>query len=1199
MNLAELYANLATDGGDALIASSVLDAQHWFCALADFDPRSGEPLPRALNRVLLEISSGTALRNGPPKDRLWRVCKHCGMALQVLYRTPNEEPFRVHESLHIRAVRELDVQSFVKLSMRPGLNIRQKLSDNPHLDAVRHTMTLDLPENQLLKACSEELERRLDEKERAVGLLPDESELLDKIRSWLHTEAAASISQWKNLPPNNTLLSHREYRRVWDAWRQLGRIDDETAVDVARIDKIKDGIRFWEDVANLKRIDGIGMAEVPLLFSLNALSVVPFGDAWQSGRIPFVFVESNERVSIKGEFLSLGTKLPAITGDAVLPAVSIDRTAKPVCIDLTSVLPMYSTDKESARCVQHFLAWQRWRSPNGNQVVDVGCFEADGVWEKTGIQTVTPIDAFIQSCNDREVLDVAFRKMIDFLRVTYFGSETFIWLAPDFLDEFTLGLSRRAINSTFAAAEPLPRSIAAVIAQVPYDTVRPDDSILVIDQLGGVVSATKVVASHDDELAETAPETHGIRWTRHPSVVLRDERSKLDFGVCIPTVDENGTWTFGHSENPIIPTDVLNKATEIFGHCSKRIFATSPQFPLVCGGSRAYSLQRKAGDITIWRDQLPALSIGNVIVDGMYGDFVLVDPKSKSIRPVRGQTVPIPVPNIFNLPKRKTAFPLHQGEGRQTLDYVAEIDFPSQQSSIACRLDLRYTYGADEPYSLDFIPCTESRSLPRRIHVRWKNADQQSFVVPSSYPSPSFPQPKSWQELRNYPRKEGDGYRDLVDWAQTALMSIDPVVAAQEIADRQRKRQQDFDQKLERYYENRKRGTIRSSILTDKHGGRYFFVASDCGDVFCHESGMRNPDDAILLYEGQEVWFSLGVDKRTGRNKGLDISLDDSLPSSLIKNRPNFDADVQPNARPISEFISENDDRIRKALHNVRFPMITLMQGARSLSAPDFPEQLRCVIQRACEILDECLAASNVTDAIKSEALQVVSYLHSFAPGTFRNWALDVARNSGYLGEEDKWRKIAFCLGDMSQTWQEDICAAIINRLHSTKETKNRRFVLGILGIAAWRSMHFLEKLSNESIRAILPAIKAELEAGLLPSGLKAGRYPFYALCFELLLALQRVDQRTMRRYAPSLCPGSKQGERFVDLIDRWTHCLQKNNRTLRFRVMVDASKKPADLCKTPDFLYALRSFLTGKDGANDISITSIEEGVESYDDKD
>ena len=158
-------------------------------------------------------------------------------------------------------------------------------------------------------------------------------------------------------------------------------------------------------------------------------------------------------------------------------------------------------------------------------------------------------------------------------------------------------------------------------------------------------------------------------------------------------------------------------------------------------------------------------------------------------------------------------------------------------------------------------------------------------------------------------------------------------------------------------------------------GGRYFFVASDCGDVFCHESGMRNPDDAILLYEGQEVWFSLGVDKRTGRNKGLDISLDDSLPSSLIKNRPNFDADVQPNARPISEFISENNDRIRKALHNVRFPMITLMQGARSLSAPDFPGQLRCVIQRACEILDECLTASNVTDAIKSEALQVVSYL--------------------------------------------------------------------------------------------------------------------------------------------------------------------------------------------------------------------------------
>ena len=39
--------------------------------------------------------------------------------------------------LHVHAVRELDANSFIKLSNLPGRNIREKLAGKPYLQAVR------------------------------------------------------------------------------------------------------------------------------------------------------------------------------------------------------------------------------------------------------------------------------------------------------------------------------------------------------------------------------------------------------------------------------------------------------------------------------------------------------------------------------------------------------------------------------------------------------------------------------------------------------------------------------------------------------------------------------------------------------------------------------------------------------------------------------------------------------------------------------------------------------------------------------------------------------------------------------------------------------------------------------------------------------------------------------------------------------
>lgn len=1157
MTLSDLYD--AARGGSSA-ALDVLRAQHWFCSLADFDPRSGEPLPRPLSRVLALLGSGAADLRGSPRDRLWRICNHCAGAMQALFLTLNEEPRRVHERLHVRDARELDVQSFVKLSMRPGLNIRQKLAVDPHLEAVRHAMSADLPENRLLKACAEALAGRLDQKAEAVGLSQGESELLERIRKWLHTDVAESISGWTNLPPNNTLLSHREYRRVLDAWRELDTLDERTAGDWNRRNEIRDGILFWNDFAARKSVGSVQIAEVPLLFDAEKLSVAPF----DGHAIPLGGLNRLLRCGDRQALAELPKRTSPVQG-------VFEKCQTPVCVDLTSARPVFSADGQSAQRLPRILAWQRWTAAgNPGETVDTGCFGADGVWERPGVETVTPMDAFFPDATPgRNLVDTAFRAMAEYLRRECFGSGELVWLVPDFLDDFSLGLPRRAVNAAFSRAAPLPRSVAAVVAQVPYDSVNHGDTVLVVDEVGGVFFATKLEAVRDDALAEAVPETCGIRWTRHPSAILPWNQSVRKARREFPVVNESGEWSPAGKRRPEIPREILPAASTIFGRCSKMVFANHADI-LVRGGFRIHVLQQRAGDLSVWRDQLPALSMSGVIVDGMYGDFVLVNPSAESIRPVRGQAVSIPVPREFFLPRRRTVFPLKQGVGKEALDYVAEVDFPAQPTPTPCCLDLRYTYGADEPYSLDFIPLAPSRGLPRRIRAKWVPASQVRALPLQSCPSPEFPPEKSWQELREFPGRDGSGKFDLVSFAERELVPPE-----------------------------REEGIVKTDVK-QKGETRYFFISTTRQDsLYCKASWLRHPEDIDGIFPGRRVWFALRHCMNPAGEEWdavNDVSLDETL--------------FQP--------LQWGALDLARQLRVIRFHMLTIMQGARSLASPAFPEELRIRLKNASDVLGEALDANALPNSLKSEALQFLSYLHAFAPPAFRKWAVSESRDSAFISRS--WRKLAYCMGDVSQEWQQSVLKGLLVRISRPKGGPDVCLALNALSIAAWRSPRFLLALSDGDVNAILDGLDREMCNGpdILADGLakldewaqKDGesnedfdkrkkwhrhlRQENAALPMELLLALLRLRPDAQDRFAPSLRPGSKQSRRFVELVDKWIRFLHKKNLSLPFKIKVDA-EKPSSLKHTPDFLYALRCCLTGDDGANAIS-TFIDEGDDTED---
>ena len=522
--------------------------------------------------------------------------------------------------------------------------------------------------------------------------------------------------------------------------------------------------------------------------------------------------------------------------------------------------------------------------------------------------------------------------------------------------------------------------------------------------------------------------------------------------------------------------------------------------------------------------------------------------------------------------------------------------------------------------AVDFIPCTESRSLPRRIHAKWSRARQVTLLVPTSYSPPPFPEMKPWNELRNYQKK--DGPRDLVDQIEQILTRIDPMEAARkEAARKEATRRKRFHEKEEQYRRRRKNGIVASPVM-QKNGPKFFFIEGDGGKFYCNENALRHAYNLDFINKGTPVWFTIRnfVDKKTGEQKScaIDVTLEDILPNDLQLELEALSSPIQPVILPIGEFLNRNAESINKALRSIRFPMLTIMQGARSVSDPSFPETLRNRLQQVMDILCEALDSGKIPDQIRMEVFQFFSYLHKFAPISFFKWANTEIRDSNFIGAS--WRKIAYCLGDVSHEWQHSVLEGILARILRMRDKNDVDLAISALSIASWRSEQFLNSVPPVEANKILCILRDRMRQGqseylrelsrierLAPNDGESeidfgrrkrlrGHLAKEKIClfFELLLAFLRIRPGTTECYAATISPGTRHSADLVDMIDSWTGFLHKRKISLPFRVCVEKVEKPAELHNTPDILYVLRSCLTGDDGANAISIgISENEGEE------
>jgi cold shock CspA family protein len=1092
MKLLEVYSSYSEDSQAGEDSRLLLAQAHWYGSIAKFDPKTGEALPRPLSEVLRSAAAVT-LEN-PIRDRLWVLVEHSRLSLERLFNALAESPRREQAYLPIRAVRELDASSFIALSRRPGRNIREKLADKPYMQATRRFQSIDIPENQLIKAYATRIAELLELRKR---FLKDEDYLLQKIYKWLSQDEIKEISPWGNLPPNNALLSHRDYRRIWNSWRWLQTLDDDINQDFLKSNKRKLVIESWSKWAEIYESGTLLFAEMPVLFNYETFDVTPWITKFPTHKAGMLDRSNPERETVNN----------------------------PVCVDFSCLHPNYAVGNQGFNLPEAFI-WQRWEKDEDR--VDIELFDADAVCLHPNATTITASNLLFPSDINTELLGLAARSFTQELN-KHFKNDTLLWLSPDSLNDFELELARRNVNARFSNAEPLPRSVAAVIDNIDYSEIKGDGfSAVVVESMGGKQSATELIARYDKELEERLSETHGFIWERCAPVITRNDSQTNNDLFAFPTVEEDGHWhtAIGLESCPHTFSIGIKTSANIKEHKLYKTVESSP----VCGGIRLWEMQKRAGDIPLWRNHIPELSI-KVLVKGRYQPFYLVD-MDVTVSPVRGEPVTIPVKEIFTLPAGQAyyRFPLFQGADEDALEYEARLESPNLPlaSDLACRLNMTYTYGADNPYRLVFEPI--DKSIPP-IVTKWQ---PKSEVIITDAPAPGYPEPTNWNELQRQYDPVKNRTTDFLEWASDKTDTL--------------------LQRLGQFSGERIKGALKTDWKMNDKGFHYAFVTYGAGEeLYIHEKALIDDLDYSTLYKGCEVHFI--ISDQSGRKKAHCIAV--------------AKADVNRSLTlDICTFI-------HRALY---VPYIRVWADGRSIQDSECPSSFRDKLSKQLPHLCQCLASRSVPKEVKGEIRFLICCMHKDMPDS----AIKTIKENDSSDNRDE-KSVGFSLGDLSRQWQVDI----FRHLVKTESESSLR----IFAHAIWRDKNFVTAFAPNDLRLVTNYLLKKIQEhdSKLKSNLKLPNQTLGHLIryLELLLGLLRTRESSDPEIHLFLQPHQEITTEFAKVIESLTDKVIRAKAEVPSRIKLDLSDKPED-DMTPDLLYALRVYLTGDDSAAAIRVTGI-----------
>ncbi|KJG23056.1 hypothetical protein UB37_07380 [Photobacterium iliopiscarium] len=1216
----QLYSQYQQNNQAALL----LDLQHYFISALQFDPVTMQPIEQSLSQI---CNSAVILGDSKKRqDRLTRLLDHCFQAIKRILAQPRTTIIREHEMVPVYKAQRIDNRSIEWLSRQPGRNVREKLAAQPHVLAQARKESYDISENRLLKAMLIQLEDLLFSKQ-SCGLNDQQDQVIDLIQQSLRVPLFKAVKPWQHMPPNNVLMQDKQYRKIWDSWQAIQQLDQQLKTQQQEKNALLYFI-FKEIVTQLLANPQCHLIEQSWLCDYHQLSLpIAAGSHYQVEGIV-----RNERAVVKPFKLRLlSVQIIELQMDSQIYRIDFLKDAELITSQLNGHVD--NSIKAELKMVEPFVqkllidAFDCQRSYRGKVRLDkplvAGLISIELGHSKPllMLDQSNPLRLNSLLMSDQQGLDCRYSRAFNISHAAVSGvclnqdksehasselvellakiikpSQAMHYLVSDHHSDFATINLRRDFNRCFTNASPLPRSIAAVYDLLGSNKIalKADDLFLIIDNSGDALYVTPVMY----KLYANKNKATQIYFERHPTLKIQGETEKQlltqvlkksypHFPQSVLTKclelfsfqdlsrtkfsftfkENNEFYTIEHhtiksSLETIVTIFQPSELSALFRDINhNRLFYVPLSRTIICPKKGVQSnqwyekinlvrgsqtlLQKKQNEQNglFWKDHLPQLST-RLLKNGQEIPFFFVR-DNISIKPVRDKAVDIPISEGFELPEGEEIieFKVTQGKGKLktifplTLSLKHKLKWP-----LTCQLELSYCYGDEQPYELRFIPIDDNAPFSS-IKAEWGKPEKNEVNVDFYYPE--FPQYQTIAQLREVPKKGSTTETtNIIDWM---VRNLDEVL--------------DY----EAFYtkgSSGKRITIDSSTIDWIPNRDFGFERSylDSSNIFIHKDELH--DD---FSQGEHISGNLVFNEKKNGYSLKEISPAGQLP------KPD----------------------LNKLRSRLRFPLVCFNDYARDYRNPELSREHIDKIDRALQAVNYLVQYEKIPSWLYEELSIIAAYFHKNLPSYLVEKLLTGIEDKKLF--RDQHLLYSYALGDVSQQWQQQLLDKILQSVDDSGGT--RAVSLDILSVAVWRHPDVIHKLSLAQVTKLVERLTDYLdnEIKYLKPTDKPYRWALLLRRLELMLAILRCRGSHNLQIKDAVGLFSDLSELMKDcwLSINDNLCLQLHQKmqqsdsqvSSRVKLAVD---KPTGYENTPDILYALKLYLTGEDGASQISITEL-----------
>lgn len=540
-------------------AKLLLFVQNWIIRILDY--MEEDTLDYSLKKMV-EQNADKMSNIHILKDALSSIVDDSDLAFRHLNENMREKIVRENVQMPVYKVREINSYGLNWLSRQSGRTIKQKVSSAGNsIMAVQRRMSLDTAENRLFVAFAKELYEQLNTKLESLGeiehrQIDEEEDMRDELAVFLRRDDIAEVRRWENLPPNNTLLSDQNYKKIWHAWNEMKKLDERIQNDFAYIGNRLATIFFIELLVYFREILKIPQTPVEVdydeynvylcekqLFCLdgdgNTVLISQDNNCIYLKSVKKDIVVEFERnkliIRVSKECCD---KEYEVTQDKIYPYVKLIATKlgvgtpktnsivqqkeaqrfNSIIVDLFSLHPGYIGDDLSYEKLTERLLQQRY---TGNDIDGderdyyIPCDNTNAIKMISGVTDTYTIPFAIDNGSMEQM------KRLVHMMENYIVTDSFTYVFPDAYNELQLSMVHKAARMVYRRVRNIPLSIGTAFKFQTTENFKskfePGDFLLVVNLIDDEVTFTLVTGEYDEKLESEISDYKGIVWERHPT----------------------------------------------------------------------------------------------------------------------------------------------------------------------------------------------------------------------------------------------------------------------------------------------------------------------------------------------------------------------------------------------------------------------------------------------------------------------------------------------------------------------------------------------------------------------------------------------------------------------------------------------------------------------------------------------------------